>query len=174
MRRLMVGLALAALAALAAALPAGAVELCSAEGRALMRSVDISEAQIAAVCAKAARASAPLTLDVQRTQDELGYCRVTLALTNNSTLYLGALALTVEQARFHPFRFHDIPPGGTGYASANSRIALACDELGAVKLTFHWPVSLRIGDRSPTGRQLEYYRPYLLDSVLAWSGRPQG
>ena len=163
------------LAALLAAPPGlGAVELCSAEGQALMRSVGIGESQIAAVCEKAARASAPLTLSVQRTQDELGYCRVTLALTNNTTLHLNALVLTVEQARYDGFHFRNVLPGGTGYASANSRNLLACDELVPAPLTFHWPVSLRIGDRTPVGRQLLHYRPYLLDPRLAWDQPESG
>ena len=148
---------------------AAAIELCSLEGRTLMRSVDIDEGKIAALCAKAARAAAPLTLRLVRMQDDLSHCRVTLALTNNSTLTLNALVLTTEQARFQPFHFRAIAPGGTGYASASSRILLACDELTALKLAFHWPVSLRIGDRFPAGKQLQHYRPYLLDPVLAWS-----
>jgi hypothetical protein len=148
---------------------ARAVELCSAEGRALMRSVHISEAQIRAVCAKEARGAAVLTLRVARTEDELGHCRITLALANNSTLYLNALGLTVAEARFAPFQFADVTPGGTGYASASSRILMACGELRELRLVFIWPPSLRIGDRSPEGRQLLYYRPYLLDSRLAWS-----
>jgi len=148
--------------------PAAAVELCSVEGRALMRSVGIREDQIVALCAEAARASAPLTVAIKRTEDQLGYCRITLALTNNTTLHLNALVLTVERARYDAFRFLNVSPGGTGYASANSRSLLACDELGQLPLTFHWPVSLRIGDRAPTGRQLLFYRPTLLDARLAW------
>ncbi|HKI99205.1 MAG TPA: hypothetical protein VKB51_12095 [bacterium] len=148
---------------------ARAVELCSREGRTLMRSVHIRESQIRALCEKEARAAAPLTLRVSRTVDELGHCRVTLALVNNSTLYLNALVLTVEEARYVPFAFRNITPGGTGYASSNSRILMACSELRELRLVFHWPPSLRIGDRSPDGQQLLYYRPYLLDSRLAWS-----
>jgi hypothetical protein len=172
-RRALLRLAVTAFCAgalgLAACGSARAVELCSQEGRALMRSVHISEAKIKAVCEKEARGSAPLTLRIHRTEDELGHCRVTLALVNNSTLYLNALVLTVEQARFAPFHFSNISPGGTGYASASSRVLVDCVELREVRLAFHWPPSLRIGDRSPDGQQLLYYRPYLLDRRLAWS-----
>ncbi len=163
------GWALALGLLLARPAPASAIELCSEEGRELMRSVDIPQAKIDAVCEQAARASAPLTLRVRSTRDEQGYCRVTLALINNSTLYLNALVLTVEEARFPPFEFRNITPGGTGYASENSRILLACNELQTEKLAFRWPASLRLGDRVPTGRQLLHYRPYLLDPRLAWS-----
>ncbi len=55
------------------------------------------------------------------------------------------------------------------YASANSRIPLSCVELGEVKLTFHWPASIRIGNRSPRGLNLNHYKPALLDNKLAWS-----
>jgi hypothetical protein len=164
---LLLGVALAGL--LAAPAPARAVEICSAAGRALMRSADIGEDRIQAVCRQAERAAAPLTLGVKRTEDEIGYCRVTLSLTNNSTLYLNAMVLTVEEARFHPFQFRNISPGGTGYASANSRVLMSCSELGERRLTFHWPASLRIGDRSPTGQQLQHYRPHLLSPRLAWN-----
>lgn len=149
--------------------PAQAVELCSEEGRALMRSVHVSEAKIRAVCEKEARASAPLTVRIVRARDELGHCRVTLALANNTTLYLNALVFTVDGARFAPFHFRNITPGGTGYASATSRVLTACSELREVPLAFHWPPSLRIADRSPEGARLLHYRPYLLDSRLAWS-----
>lgn len=167
--RLAWGLVLAL--ALLASLPhaAHAVELCSEEGRALMRSVHISESKIKAVCEREARASAPLTLRIDRLQDELGHCRVVLALANNTTLYLNALVLTVDAARFAPFYFRNITPGGTGYASATSRILMACSELREVPLGFHWPPSLRIGDRSLEGQRLLHYRPYLLDSRLAWT-----
>ncbi len=59
-------------------------------------------------------------------------------------------------------------PGGTGYASASSRILLACDELDRLGLALHWPASLRIGDRSLNGRRLRRYKPVLLGEVLAW------
>jgi hypothetical protein len=166
---LLLALPLLALLCGVAPAPAAGVELCGPEAQTLMRSVGIAQAQIDALCAKVARAAAPLTLALVRTRDELGYCRVTLALTNNSTLHLNVLVLTVEDARFHPFRFLNVLPGGTGHASANSRVLLACDELPELKLVFHWPASLRIGDRSPTGQQLAHYRPQLLDPVLEWS-----
>jgi hypothetical protein len=163
-----VGLALL-VALLAAPSAARAVELCSAEGQALMRSEKITPAQIERLCDKAARAAAPLTLTLRRTRDELSYCRVTLELINNSTQHVNLLVLTVEEARFHPFQFRNVAPGGTGYASANSRILMSCSELDERKLTFHWPASLRIGDRTPSGMQLQHYRPYLLSPRLAWS-----
>lgn len=167
--RLAWALALALGVLLARPAPLRAIELCSEEGRELMRSVDIPEAKIDALCEQAARASAALTLRIKSTRGEQGYCRVTLALTNNSSQYLNALVLTVEEARFPPFEFRNITPGGTGYASENSRILLACDELRTLKLAFRWPASLRLGDRAPTGRQLLHFRPYLLDARLAWS-----
>ena len=146
-----------------------AMELCEAQSRVLMRSVGITEAQVSALCTKAERSRVSLTLAVHRTEDELGYCRVTLALINRSPEYLNSLVMTTEKSRFGLFRFRDISPGGTGYASANSRIPLSCDELGEVKLAFHWPASIRIGNRSPRGLNLRHYKPALLDNKLAWS-----
>lgn len=166
--RLTVVVAVAAAVSFAAT-GAAAIELCGTKARVLMRSVGISEVQIERLCAEAARASALLTLNLVRAEDELGYCRVTLALTNNSTEYLNSLVVASEGARFDLFRFSNVLPGGTAYASANSRILLACDELPDMKLTFHWPVSLRIADRSPDGRHLQRYKPYLLDPILGWS-----
>lgn len=148
--------------------PARALELCSPEARGLMRSVGISRAKIRELCARARRHSALLAVSLARTEDELGYCRVTLALQNNSTEYVNSLTLTSANGRFEIFRFHNVLPGGTGYASASSRILLACDELEQVGLAFHWPASLRLGDRSLNGHILQRYKPVLLDEALAW------
>jgi hypothetical protein len=60
-------------------------------------------------------------------------------------------------------------PGRTGYASARSRILLACDELPEIRITLRWPASLRIADRSPTGQRLERYKPLSLDPVVRWN-----
>ena len=146
-----------------------AMELCGAQSKVLMRSVGITTTQISALCTKVERSSVSLTLAVHRTEDELGYCRVTLALINRSAEYLNSLVMTTEKSRFDLFRFRNVSPGGTGYASANSRIPLSCVELGEVKLTFHWPASIRIGNRSPRGLNLNHYKPALLDNKLAWS-----
>lgn len=163
----LVVLALAALAGWAR--PARAIELCGEESKVLMRSVGVSEHQIAELCRKARQASALLSISLVRRRDELGYCRVTLALRNNSTEYLNALSLASVNGRFEIFRFANILPGGTGYASASSRTLLACDELDALGLTFYWPASIRLGDRPLNGRTLERYRPVLMDPLLAWN-----
>ncbi|MBI3993364.1 MAG: hypothetical protein HY342_08820 [Candidatus Lambdaproteobacteria bacterium] len=147
---------------------ARAVELCSAQAADIMRQVGIGEEQIRQACELAQRNSAPLALDVRRAEDQSGYCRVTLELRNNSVLYLNQLTLTTVDGRFEIFRFSDILPGDKGYASANSRILLDCDELEQVKMEFHWPISLRIGDRSLVGQQLTRYRPLLLSDALRW------
>lgn len=159
----------AALLLVAAPRPAQAMELCSPESLELMRSVGITGPQIRSLCAKAAQARHRLTLSVAKTEDAMGYCRVRLVLANLSTEPVDSLVLTVERARFEPFRFTGIPPGGTGYASSNSRILLDCDELREVKLVFHWPPSLRVAGRVLSGRRLLYYRPQLLDPALAWT-----
>ena len=148
--------------------PARAAELCSAQAADIMRQAGISEEQIRRVCELAQRTSAPLSLGLSRAEDQSGYCRVTLLLRNNSVLYLNQLTLTSVDGRFEIFRFSDILPGGKGYASANSRILLNCDELDDVKVEFHWPISLRIGDRSLVGQQLARYRPLLLSEALRW------
>ena len=166
---LWLGLLLAVMVAMMNPSRVGAIELCGQESRELMRSVGIAEDKVVALCKRAAQARHRLTLGLGETKDALGYCRVKLVLVNLSTEALDSLVLTVDQARFEPFRFAAVAPGGTGYASANSRILLACDELQALKLTFHWPPSLRIGGRVLEGRQLLYYRPQLLHSALAWN-----
>ncbi len=92
-----------------------------------------------------------------------------MALHNNSTDYLNQLALASLDGRFEIFRFHNIMPGTTGYASARSRILMACEELPEIGIVLRWPASLRVGDRSPRGRRLERYKPTLLDPVVRWS-----
>ena len=148
---------------------AGAVELCGAAGIGYMRAAGISEARIRRVCELASRRSGVLALDTQRLETELGYCRVTLSLRNNSQQYLNAMTITSEQSRFEIFRFSNILPGDVGYASARSRILMACDELPQIKLRLHWPVSLRMGDRPVQGARLAPYKPILLSEVMEWT-----
>ncbi len=76
--------------------------------------------------------------------------------------------LSSVDSLFGLFHFADVLPGGTAHASANSRILMACDELGRMNLRFHWPAGLRIGGRTPGGRRAERFKPYLLDAELAW------
>jgi hypothetical protein len=147
-----------------------ALELCSPEAKAMMRQATISEKKIARLCAAARRNSSVLAISLTRHEDQLGYCLVTLALHNNSNRYLNHLALTSANGRFEIFRFHNILPGGTGYASAKSRILLACDEVEEVGgIAFHWPASLRIADRHPTGQRLGRFKPELLHESMRWS-----
>ena len=159
---------------------AGAVELCwellrraathrVSAGIGYMRAAGISEARIRRVCELASRRSGVLALDTQRLETELGYCRVTLSLRNNSQQYLNAMTITSEQSRFEIFRFSNILPGDVGYASARSRILMACDELPQIKLRLHWPVSLRMGDRPVQGARLAPYKPILLSEVMEWT-----
>lgn len=145
-----------------------ALELCGGQSKVLMRSVGITDNQIERLCRKANRVGSLLSLNVSKTRNELGYCRLTLVLGNHSTEYLNALVISSAQGWFDSFRFNNIHPGGTGYASANSKILLDCEELNALKLTLLWPISLRIGDRSPGGGQLHRYRPHLRHPILAW------
>ncbi len=145
-----------------------AVELCSEEARGMMKQAGIAQAKIDRLCKLARRSSALLTLSMRRGEDQLGYCLVTLALHNNSTLYLNQLALPSADGQFDIFRFHNIMPGRTGYASARSRILLACEELQEVGIRFRWPASLRIGDASPRGNRLARYKPLLLDGAIRW------
>lgn len=164
------------LAALAAAAlvrpgPARALELCSAQAMAIMRAEGVSEGQIAAICRRARQESAVLALTVRRTEQEVGYCRVTLALQNNSSRYVNAVTLTTEDSLFEVFTFRDLLPGSTDYASARSRSLLACDELGQLKLRFHRPPSVRVEDRALSGPQLQRFQPVLMDERLAWAGR---
>ena len=149
--------------------PLPALELCSRESRDLMGEAGIHADKIATLCKLAERSTARLAISLRRRENELGYCLVTLALHNNTTQYLNRLALISANGRFDIFRFHNIPPGTTGYASARSRILLACDELREIGLAFRWPAAFRIGDRAPEGRGLNRYKPVLLDKVMRWS-----
>lgn len=164
------GAALLWLAMLAALLPRPlpALELCSRESRDLMREAGIRADKIATLCKLAERSTARLAISLRRRENELGYCLITLALHNNTTQYLNRLSLTSANGRFDIFRFHNIPPGTTGYASARSRILLACDELREIGLAFRWPAVVRIGDRALEGRGLDHYKPVLLDKVMRW------
>ena len=146
---------------------AEALELCSAESRALMRKASISETKIVKVCALARQADAVLAISIMRREDALGYCLVTLALHNNSIKYLNQLALVSSDGRFEIFRFDNVQPGARGYASAKSRILLECDELEETGgITFHWPASIRIGDRHPVGARLNSRKPKFLMELL--------
>jgi len=147
---------------------AEALELCGAQAKTLMKSVGIRQEQMEELCRKAAQAEARLSLSVTGARNELGYCRLTLALANHSTEYLNAMVLSSQHPRFDTFRFHNIQPGGTGYASANSNILLDCEELKELKLALLWPISLRMGDRSVNGRSLARYRPLLHHPILTW------
>lgn len=167
--RRMLLLVLAAAVLAWAAPPARAIELCSGQSKTLMRQAGIGEEEIARLCRLAKTAGALLKIRLRRTENELGYCRVTLALENDSTAYLNQLTLTSVDGRFEIFRFQNVLPGTTGYAAARSRVLLACDELKRIRLGFHWPASLRIGDRSPRGARLERYKPALLSDVLYWN-----
>ncbi len=148
---------------------ARAIQLCSREANALMRKAGISERKIKTLCALAARSRAPLIMSVKRFEWELGYCRVTLALNNNSSAYLNNLSLSSAGGRFEIFRFSNILPGTTGYASAKSRLLLTCNELKAEGITFHWPASLRLDDRAVRGRRLKRFRPVLRGKTLSWN-----
>ncbi len=161
-------LALTGLPALPA--PAAAIELCSPEARGMMAQAGIARAKVERLCKMAARGSALLTLSLKRKENELGYCMVTLALHNNSIRYLNQMALVSADSRFDIFRFDNVLPGETGYASARSRILLGCDELREVGIRFRWPAGIRIGDRSPRGKRLERFKPLLLDKAMRWAG----
>jgi hypothetical protein len=147
-----------------------AQDICSKEGQALMRRANIAANKIRNACALAKRDNAMLAIAMKRREEALGYCLITLSLRNNTTQYLNHLSITSRKARFEIFRFHNIQPGATGYASAKSRILLACDQLEeAGGIEFLWPSSLRIGDRYPRGDRLERLKPRLLDAAIRWS-----
>lgn len=166
---LLAGLTLLGLLVLPPLGSAQAMEMCSAEAKGLMRKAGIREDKIEAVCKLAARSQAPLAISLRRREPELGYCLVTLALRNDSIQYLNRLSLTSADGRFDIFKFHNIPPGSTGYAAARSRILLACDELGEIGISFRWPATVRIGDKSPQGKRLERYKPLLLNKLMRWN-----
>ncbi len=148
---------------------AGAVEMCSAQGREFMRRAEIAEVRIERACELERRNLSLLTLAVEGAEDQSGYCRVTLALHNNTLRYINHLTLTSVAGRFEIFRFSNIVPGATGFASANSRILMGCDELDTIKIEFHWPPSLRMDDRGLQGRQMRPFKPVLLDTALRWN-----
>ena len=153
---------------------ARAVELCSREGNNLMLKVGIRRAKINALCRKLKERGARLAISVRRSENELGYCRVTLALKNNSTEYLNRLILTSAGGKFEIFRFHNIMPGSTGFTSAKSRILIGCDELRELKIRFNWPAGIQAGDRILRGRGLERYKPVLEKGILVWNGQHRG
>lgn len=168
---LSLGISVMVLAGVIALLPArlNGVELCSRQGKTYMREAKIGEDKIKRACALASRQVGLLTLKIHRTQDELGYCRVTLILKNNSLVYLNILSLTSAESRFEIFRFSDLLPGATEYAAAKSRILMDCDELEEITLAFHWPASLRMGDKALQGSRLRQYKPILLSRALRWN-----
>ena len=146
-----------------------AIELCSAQSKVLMRSVNISNKTIGALCRKATLSTSILAISLQRSEDQFGYCRVTLALHNNSAEYLNTLSLTSLEGLFETFQFDNILPGRVGYAAASSRVLMECAELPEIRIRLHWPPTLRIADKAPTGRLLQHYKPVLLDSFLHWN-----
>ncbi len=154
--------------------PLPALELCSKEANALMRSAGIAEARITRLCELAAQRRAPLQLSLRRAESDLGYCRVTLALENRSSAYLNQMSFTSAGGIFEIFRFQNILPGTVGYASATSRNLLGCDVVKREGLQLHWPASLRVDDRSPRGRRLDRFKPALSGKGLHWSGQGSG
>jgi hypothetical protein len=151
------------------AVPAGAMELCSDKARELMRSAGITAEQIQRLCDLEAEASRLTRLSIRRAEDEGGYCRVTLALKNDSIHHINTFTLTSANGRYEIFQFFDIIAGATGYASAASRSLMSCDELPALKVVLRWPGSIRAGDRPLQGRQLEQFKPALMSKDLKWS-----
>jgi hypothetical protein len=158
-----------ALAAVLLGMPTGAMELCESRSRDLMRSVGITPDQIERLCELEAEASRLTRLSLRRTEDENGYCRVTLALKNDSIHHINTFALTSANGRFEIFQFFDISPGGTGYASAASRALMACEELRELKVVLRWPGSVRAGDRPLQGKQLDQFKPALSSKDLKWT-----
>ena len=147
-----------------------AVELCSPQSNELMRRAGINEGQIKKVCSLAKLTLAPFVISVHRTEEEMGYCRVTLSIQNRSTDYLNQLALTTGKSMFEIFQFHNVLPGTVGYASARSKILLGCDELEEHRLPIHWPASIRVADRAAHGQRLERYKPLFTGKYLHWVG----
>ena len=154
--------------------PLPALELCSEEANNLMRKAGIAEAQLTRLCELVAQRGAPLRLSLRRTESDLGYCRVTLALENRSSVYLNQMSFTSAGGIFEIFRFQNILPGTVGYASATSRNLLGCDVVKREGLRLRWPASLRVDDRSPRGRRLERFKPALSGKGLRWSGQGSG
>jgi hypothetical protein len=148
--------------------PARAIELCGDQSKQLMRSVGITEQQIERLCEAAAEASRLTRLSLRRVEDEAGYCRVTLALRNDSIHHIDSFALTSENGRFEIFRFADIIPGRTGYASGLSRSLMDCEELRELAITLLWPGTVRADGRPLQGRLLDQFQPVLLSEELQW------
>lgn len=133
-----------------------------------MKKVGVTKTQMDKMCKMARVSSSVFTLSISRKENELGYCRVTLLLNNNSSRYINQLSLTSVKGLYEIFRFHNILPGMKGYSSSLSRSLLACDELSELGIRFHWPISLRVDDRSVGGGTLEQMRPRLLGKILKW------
>jgi hypothetical protein len=133
-----------------------------------MRSVGISEQQIERLCEAAAEASRLTRLSLRRAEEEAGYCRVTLALRNDSIHHIDSFALTSENGRFEIFRFADILPGRTAYASGLSRSLMDCAELREIAITLLWPGTVRADGRPLQGRLLDQFQPALLSKELQW------
>ncbi|MDH4224035.1 MAG: hypothetical protein OEW12_00100 [Deltaproteobacteria bacterium] len=146
-----------------------AVELCSDEANLLMKQAGIEEGKIKKLCRMTAVSRHLLSITLQRTENELGYCRVTLAMKNNTLSYLNQLTLTVEGGGFEIIKFNNILPGDTGYASTLSRTLMDCAEAKKTGLRFPWPASLRMDDHTASGRWLDQHKPALLDPHLSWS-----
>jgi hypothetical protein len=153
---------------LLAAGPVRAIELCGDKSRELMRSAGISADQIARLCELEAEASKLTRLSIRRTEDENGYCRVTLALKNDSIHHINTFALTSGNGRYEIFQFFDIIAGATGYASAASRSLMSCDEVPELKIALRWPGSVRADDHPLQGRQLDQFKPALASKDLKW------
>ena len=149
--------------------PVQGIELCSPKSKQLMRSVGIAPEQIERLCVAAERASRLTRLTIRRTEDELGYCRVTLALRNDSIHHIDSFAFTSEGGRFEIFLFYDVLPGTTGYASGRSRTLMACDELPELRLALRWPGTARVDNRPLQGRRLEQFKPALQSEKLTWT-----
>jgi hypothetical protein len=145
-----------------------AIELCSDRSRELMRSVGIRSEQIERLCELAAEAGRLTRLSIRRAEDEAGYCRVTLALRNDSIHHINSFSLTTSNGRFDIFQFYDILPGGTGYASAPSRQLMSCEELPELKVVLRWPGTVRADDRPLQGRLLDQFKPALMSKDLKW------
>lgn len=148
--------------------PARAIELCDEKSIELMRGVGITDAQIRRLCEAAEDASRLTRLSLRRTEDEAGYCRVILALRNDSIHHIDSFVLTTENSRFEIFRFVDVIPGRTGFASGLSRQLLDCEELAELKVVLIWPGTVRADGKPVSGRLLDQFRPELQSKELRW------
>ena len=148
--------------------PARALELCGEKSLELMRGVGITDAQIRKLCQAAEEASRLTRLSLRRTEDEAGYCRVILALRNDSIHHIDSFVLTSEDGRFDIFQFRDIIAGGTGFASGLSRHLMECAELEEIGVSLIWPGTVRVDGRPLSGRLLDQYMPALQSKELRW------